>query len=123
MPLHDDDHIVRIFNDTYAVLMERAPVAPAFEEITTSLIDPSRDAPLLDHSRGQVDTGPFSDRCDESIDQSADAEVLDLTVDYLRQRPDESDEPSERKGRNRAVIAVAAAILVVTAAANRTTVP
>ena len=71
MPMHDDDNMVRMFRDTYTVLMERAPAAPTLEEITSSLIDPSRVASLLDHPRRQIDNGRFSDRGDQSIDQRA----------------------------------------------------
>ncbi len=52
MPVHDDDdYAAQVFNDSYTLLMERAPEAPTLEEISLSPEQPHRRALLVQPRR------------------------------------------------------------------------
>ena len=87
-----------------ALIASQRPSASLSSEIT--IIEETLDeSGSLDAS---VDTAVDSAEA-EADEQRGD----DVMVDYLQQRPDKSDAPSERKGWAGVVIAVAATILVV----------
>ncbi len=112
MPEHDDEQMDRVFNDAYAVLIEQAPRAPTFDEITTTVMDPSRVAPLLGHPH---QNGDASNRDNPSLGQPVEADEHPgdrSSVDVLWEdvgRP----APSERGRWSGVAMAAAATILVV----------
>jgi hypothetical protein len=110
MPEHDDNQMDRVFRDAYAALMERAPTALTFEEITTIAETPSRVTSL----HGQQ-AGDDSDLGDQSLDRTveADKERVDgPRVDVLWEDV-ERPAPLETGRWSGVAIAVVAAILVV----------
>ena len=77
------------------------------EEVENNVISRGgrSDMALLDHHDGPIAPQKLSKPEQTSAD--------DLIVDYLQQRPDESDTPTEHKRWFGVVVAVAATILVV----------